>query len=101
MASPVYRVPAGIVAVTLFSYALGWAVGVPAIVPAFNTLGGFPFMVLALKRGEMRLAVARMLLWALTMGVAATLMSYAKPSQTERLFLRGEAYRAEMFAWVM
>ena len=58
-------------------------------------------MVLALKRGDLRLAVARMLLWALTMGVAATLLSYARPAQTGALFLRGEAYRAEMFAWVM
>src|SRR4029077_12099381 len=66
-----------------------------------NTLASFPFMVLALKRGDLRLAVARMLLWALTMGVAATLLSYARPAQTGALFLRGEAYRIEMFAWVM
>jgi hypothetical protein len=101
MASAVYSVPAGIVAATFCSYALGWAVGVPALVPVFNTLGSFPFMVLALKRGDVRLAVARMLLWALTMGVTATLLSYARPSQTDALFLRGEAYRTEMFAWVM
>jgi len=101
MAPPVYSVPALIVAATGFSYALGWAVGVPALVPVFNTLASFPVMVLALKRGDVRLAVARMLLWALTMGVAATLLSYARPAQTDALFLRGETYRTEMFAWVM
>src|SRR5262245_51834992 len=58
-------------------------------------------MVAALRRGDVRVAVARMLLWALTMGVAATMLSYARPAQTDRLFLRGEAYRTEMFAWVM
>ena len=42
-----------------------------------------------------------MLLWALTMGVAATLLSYARPAQTGTLFLRGEAYQKEMFAWVL
>jgi hypothetical protein len=101
MAPPVYSVPAIIVAATVVSYALGWAVGIPALVPVFNTLASFPFMVLALKRGDVRLAVARMLLWALTMGVTATLLSYARPAQTDELFLRGAAYRTEMFAWVM
>src|SRR5882672_6225071 len=58
-------------------------------------------MVLALRRGNLQLAVVRMLLWALTMGVVATLLSYARPAQTDTLLLRGEAYRTEMFAWVM
>src|SRR5262245_64561377 len=58
-------------------------------------------MVAALRRGDVRVAVARMLLWALTMGVAATMLSYARPARTDRLFLRGESYRTEMFAWVM
>jgi hypothetical protein len=58
-------------------------------------------MVAALRRGDLKLAIARMLLWALAMGVTATLLSYARPSQTEALFIRGAAYRAEMFAWVL
>jgi hypothetical protein len=90
-----------IVLVTLLSYAVGWAIGVPALLPILNTLASFPFMVLALKRGDLRLAVARMLIWALTMGVTATLLSYARPSQTAALFLRGESYRTEMIAWVL
>jgi hypothetical protein len=89
-----------IVLATLLSYAVGWAIGVPVLLPILNTAASFPFMVLALKRGDLRLAVARMLLWALTMGVAATLLSYARPAQTGALFLRGESYRTEMFAWV-
>ena len=90
-----------IVAATLLSYAVGWAIGVPVLLPILNTLASFPFMVLALRREDLRLAVARMLCWALTMGVAATLLSYARPAQTGSLFLRGESYRTEMFAWVM
>jgi hypothetical protein len=90
-----------IVAATLASYALGWIVAVPFLIPVLNTAASFPFMVAALRRGDIRLAVARMLLWALTMGVAATLLSYARPTRTDALFLRGEAYRTEMFAWVM
>ena len=90
-----------IVFLTLISYAIGWAVGIPVLLPILNTLASFPFMVLALRRGDLRLAVARMLLWALTMGVAATFLSYARPAQTGVLFLRGESYRTEMFAWLM
>ena len=90
-----------IVAATVLSYVLGWLVNVPVLVPVFNTAASYPFMVLALKRGDLRLAVARMLLWALTMGVCAMLLSYARPSATETLFLRGESYRVEMFEWVL
>ena len=80
---------------------IGWAIGVPVLLPFLNTAASFPFMVLALRRGELYLAVSRMLLWALTMGVTATLWSYARPSQTGALFLRGESYRTEMVAWVL
>ena len=89
-----------IVLSTLASYAVGWAIGAPALLPVFNTLASLPFMVLALRRGDLRLAVARMLLWALTMGVVATVLSYARPAETGRLFLRASSYRTEMFTWV-
>ena len=90
-----------IVLATLLSYFVGWAIGAPVLLPMLNTLASFPFMVLALRRGDLRLAVARMLLWALTMGVVATALSYARPAQTGTLFLRGEAYQKDMFAWVL
>ena len=90
-----------IVLATILSYVLGWGIGMPIMLPILNTLASFPFMVLALTRGDLRLAAARMLLWALTMGMTATCLSYARPSQTGALFLRGDAYRTEMIAWVM
>ena len=90
-----------VVLTTLLAYAIGWAVGVPLLLPILNALASFPFMVHALRRGDLRLAVARMLLWALTMGIVATLVSYARPTQTGLLFVRGESYRIEMFAWVL
>jgi hypothetical protein len=90
-----------IVAATGLSYAIGWAIGVPVLLPLLNTAASLPFMVLALRRGDVRLAVSRMLLWALTMSVTATLWSYARPSESGALFLRGESYRTEMFAWVV
>lgn len=86
---------------TVASYALGWLFDIPVLVPVINTLASYPFMVAALRRGDVRLAIVRMLLWALTMGVCATAMSYARPAETDRLFVRGEAYRVEMHTWVM
>jgi hypothetical protein len=90
-----------IVIATLLSYALGALLGVLVLLPILNAAAGVPFMILALRTGDLRLAVARMLLWALAMGVCATLWSYARPAQTDARFLRGEAYRTEMFRWVL
>ncbi len=90
-----------VIGATVLAYALGWLVAVPLLVPFLNTAASYPFMIAALRRGELRLAIARMLLWALTMGVCATALSYARPAQTDRLFLNGEAYRVEMHRWVM
>jgi hypothetical protein len=70
-------------------------------VPILNTAASFPFLVAALRRGAVRLAITRMLLWALTMGVCATLWSYARGAETGALFLQAESFRTEMFAWVM
>jgi hypothetical protein len=92
---------AAIIAGTILSYAVGWLIGIPALVPILNALASFPFMVAALKRGDVRGAIARMLLWALTLGVCATLLSYAQPQRTGTLFLHGASYRREMFAWVV
>ncbi len=94
-------VTVAIVAATLASYALGWAVKSPPLVPVFNMLASYPFMVAALRRGDARLAITRMLVWALTMGVCATLLAYARPWEAGRIFANGAHYRDEMFAWVM
>jgi len=89
-----------IVLATVLSYAVGWLAGKPGLVPLLNTLASFPFMVAALRRKRVGLAIARMLVWAVTMGVCATAMSYVWPLPTNRLFLRGADYRNEMFEWV-
>jgi hypothetical protein len=90
-----------IVLATLVSYAVAWVLNIPLLVPVLNTAASYPFMVAALRRGDLRLAIARMLLWSLTMGVCATAISYARPIETDTLFLRGELYRVEMFTWVI
>jgi hypothetical protein len=94
-------VPLAIVVATAASYAIGWAVGIAALVPILNTLASFPFMVSALRRGQVRVAVSRMLIWALAMGVFATFAAYVRPWEAGQLFIRGDAYRAEMFTWVL
>ena len=93
-------IAAAIIAATIASYGLGWLFGKPALVPILNTAASFPFMVAALRAGNTRLAIVRMLLWAATLAVCATVLSYYRPLPTNRLFLRGADYRNEMFAWV-
>jgi hypothetical protein len=90
-----------LVLTTAISYVAGWALAIPLLVPVLNTAASFPFMVSALRRGDLRTSVALMLLWAATMGVCATILAYAEPWQAGHLFLRGDTYRAEMFAWVL
>jgi hypothetical protein len=90
-----------IVVLTVASYAAGWAIGSPATMPILNTLAAFPFMIASLRRGEVRAGIVRMLIWALAMGVCATAIAYARPWEAGRMFVRGDAYRTEMFTWVM
>ena len=90
-----------VVLATVASYAVGWVVRLPVLVPILNTLASYPFMVLALRRGDLRLALIRMLVWALSLGLCATLVSYVRPWESGDLFLRGPSYRTEMFVWVM
>ena len=90
-----------VVFLTILSYLVAWTIHVPILVPVLNTLASFPFMVTALRRGQPGAAVARMLVWALTMAVCATAAAYVRPWQAGDLFLRGAQYRDEMFGWVM
>jgi hypothetical protein len=90
----------GIIALTAASYAIGWALAIPVLVPLLNAFAAFPFMIDALRRRRVRLAVGRMLVWAGALAVCATLLSYWAPFRTDTLFVRGGAYRSEMFEWV-
>lgn len=92
---------AGLVAAgTALSYAIGWALGVRLLLPILNTLPALPFLYASLRRGRVKEAIARMLAWAAALAVCATVLSYWRPADTERLFINGAAYREEMFAWV-
>lgn len=90
-----------VVAGTLASYGLAWIIGQPWLVPVLNTAPAYPLMVRSIRRGEVGAAVALMLVWAATLGAAATALSWASPGGTSRLFLNADAYRREMFEWVL
>ena len=93
-------VPAAIVAGTALSYVVAIVIGIPWLVPILNVAPAFPFMVASLKRGDMGEAIWRMLVWAAALAVCATALSYFWTAEAGRLFLRGEAYRREMFEFV-
>jgi hypothetical protein len=89
-----------IVVATVVSYMIGWLIGSPVLVPILNTAASYPFMVVALRRGDLPRAITLMLIWAATMALCSTTMSFRSPAVTDRVFLGGEAYRIEMHAWV-
>ena len=93
--------PLVIVAGTALSYLVAAAIGVPALVPILNTLPAFPFMIGSLRRGQVGEAIVRMLIWAAALGVCATAFSYSRTADAGRLFINGEAYRREMFAFLL
>src|SRR5262245_63943833 len=90
-----------VVAATIASYGAAWLLGVPLLVPFLNTMAAFPFMVIRLARGSLRSAIGLMLIWALTMAVCATTLSYWRPWTTDTFFLRGADYRTELLGWVL
>lgn len=100
---PVSRVAAAglIVAGTALSYAVAWALQIPLLVPFLNVLPAYPLMALSVRAGDLGQGIVRMWIWAAALGVCATLMSYLAPEQTARLFLHGDAYRREMFEFVL
>jgi hypothetical protein len=93
--------PVAIVAGTALSYLVGIALGIPAFVPVLNVLAAYPFMVAALRRGDVPEAIVRMLVWAAAMAVCGTTASYLAPAEMGRLFIHGDAYRREMFEFVL
>ena len=92
--------PAVIVGGTAVSYVVAAAVAIPVLVPFFNVAAAFPFMVASLRRGRVGEAIWRMLIWAAALAVCATIFSYIDTASAGRLFLRGEPYRREMFAYL-
>jgi hypothetical protein len=94
-------VPAVIVGGTAASYLVAILIGVPALVPFLNVAPAFPFMVASLRRGRIAEAVWRMLVWAAALAVCATTISYLGTTEAGRLFIRGEAYRREMFEFLL
>ena len=90
-----------IVCGTALSYVLAAILGVPALVPALNVVPAFPFMVASLRKGDVNEAILRMLVWATAMAVCATTASYLAPAEMANLFVHADAYRREMFLFVL
>jgi hypothetical protein len=93
--------PVAIVIGTAASYAIAIPFGVPWLVPILNTLPAFPLMVTSLRDGRTAEAIGRMLVWAAAMAICATALSYLETASAGRVFIHGEAYRREMFEFVL
>jgi hypothetical protein len=93
--------PVAIVIGTAASYGIAMLLGVPWLVPILNTVPVFPFMLASLRDGRTAEAIGRMLVWAAALAICATTVSYLETVQAGRLFIHGEAYRREMFEFVL
>lgn len=91
-----------VVLATVASYALGWLIGVPVLVPVLNAGVAWWLMALELRAGRVGRAVILMLVWAAVMGATATTMSafgWSRDAGDRALFLNAD-YRDEMLHWV-
>jgi hypothetical protein len=93
--------PVAIVCGTALSYLIAVLLHTPAVVPVLNVLPAFPFMVASLRRGRVGEAIERMLVWAASMAVCATTASYLAPAEMANLFVHADAYRREMFSFIL
>ena len=90
-----------IILATVASYAAGWLIGVPALLPFLNAAPAWWLMARALQRRQINRAIAVMLLWAATLAVCATTMSafgWTRRGGAE-LFLQAD-YKTQMLVWV-
>jgi hypothetical protein len=94
-------VPAIIVVGTALSYFAAALVAIPVLVPIFNIAPALPFMIASLRRGQTGEAIGRMLVWAASLAVCATTLAYLAPVASAQLFLHGDAYRREMFLFIV
>jgi hypothetical protein len=93
-------VAAVVVVATVVSYPLGLVLGGGVLLPVLNTAAAYVAMVVLLRRGERRQAVALMLAWAATLAVSATVTFAVWPSAPDALVRNGPQYRDEMFHWI-
>jgi hypothetical protein len=91
-----------VVLATVLSYALGWLIGLPWLLPVLNAAWPWWTMARELRAGSADRAIKVMLVWALTMAIVSTTMAALGWSRTRTggdLFPRSD-YRDEMIAWV-
>ena len=91
---------AGVIVITIGSYGAAVALGLPLLTPLLNTAAAYVVMVRRVKRGEVDAALGLMLVWAVSLGVSATVAAAWWPDASSRAFFNAAAYRDEMFAWV-
>ena len=89
-----------LVVFTPAAYALGLATGLRLLVPVLLALPAWLVMVTSLRAMRPRRAVSDMVVWAVVLGVVATLGPVLQPERAAAGILNGAAYRGEMFGWL-
>lgn len=92
-AALVLAAPAGIA----FGFAIGNAYALPLLAAAL----AYPFFRADVRARRGKRALARMLLWSLSLSLAAIAATILVPERAESVILRGAAYRDDMFAWIV
>lgn len=85
---------------TVLGYLLGLWLAQPWLVPGLVGVPAWVVMARGLRRGRDREAVATMLLWAVSLGITATVIPVMAWDRAEANIIHGAAYRDEMWTWL-
>ena len=89
-----------LVLATAASYPLGLFLGQPWLLPVLNAAPAYAIMIARLARGDRRGAVKAVLVWALAVGVCATVTFALWPALARGVVIQGPEYQDEMFRWI-
>ena len=94
------RVPFGLIALSPACAAAGFLSGAALLLPLLSAAPAYGAMVLLLRQGRRRAAIAAMLVWALLLGASMTGLCAAMPEREARVVLHGPGYWDEMRVWL-
>jgi hypothetical protein len=80
--------------------AAGFFAGAPALLLVLQAATGYVPLIVLVREGRRRKALAAMIVWAFLLGASTTLLAIGWPERGSRVILRGEAYWSEMELWL-
>ena len=87
-------------AATVAASWLGFALGLPWLLPILDALPAAAILAPVLRRGRRGAAIGLMVWWALCLALTSVTLTLTRHARAEEVILNGAAYRDEMIQWL-